>query len=64
MIDHYIVNIKVILYIQRAEDTRKDSIFNENNEFVEILQYDITDWRQLDLTEVVWAHTLFSRKYG
>lgn len=48
------------LYPAFVEDTRKDSIFNENNEFVEILQYDITDWRQLDLTKVVWAPIPYS----
>ena len=43
-----------------AEDTRKDSIYNENGEFVQVLQYDITDWRQLDLTKVVWAPIPYS----
>lgn len=48
------------LYPAFAEDTRKDSIYNENGEFVKVLQYDITDWRQLDLTKVVWAPIPYS----
>lgn len=48
------------LYPAFAEDTRTDSIFNQKGEFVEILQYDITDWRQLELTKVIWAPIPYS----
>ncbi|MEC9209893.1 MAG: ABC transporter permease [Bacteroidota bacterium] len=42
------------LYPAFASETRTDSIFNSKGKFVESLQYDITDWRQLNLTSVVW----------
>tara|TARA_B100001287_G_scaffold258555_1_gene245036 strand:- start:498 stop:1823 length:1326 start_codon:yes stop_codon:yes gene_type:complete len=48
------------LYPAFAEDTRTDSIFNNSGEFVKVLQYDITDWRQLNLTKVVWAPIPYS----
>ncbi len=48
------------LYPAFAEETRTDSIFNQEGEFVQVLQYDITDWRQLDLTKVVWAPIPYS----
>ena len=48
------------LYPAFAKETRKDSIFNIKGEFVESLQYDITDWRQLDLTSVIWAPIPYS----
>jgi peptide/nickel transport system permease protein len=43
------------LYPAFASETRTDSIFNRKGEFVKSLQYDIIDWRQLNLTSVVWA---------
>ena len=43
-----------------ANDTRTDSIFNSNGVFIKELQYDITDWRRLDLTSVVWAPIPYS----
>jgi len=48
------------LYPAFAEDTRTDSIFNSSGEFIKVLQYDITDWRQLNLTKVVWAPIPYS----
>ena len=48
------------LYPAFVEETRTDSIFNAKGEFVESLQYDITDWRQLNLTSVIWAPIPYS----
>lgn len=48
------------MYPAFADDTRKDSIYNNNGEFVQVLQYDITDWRQLNLSKVVWAPIPYS----
>ena len=48
------------LYPAFASDTRTDSIYNAKGDFVQVLQYDITDWRQLDLTEVIWAPIPYS----
>lgn len=48
------------LYPAFAEETRTDSIFNANGEFVQVLQYDITDWRQLNMESVVWAPIPYS----
>lgn len=42
------------LYPALAEETQTDSIYNQKGDFIQVLQYDITDWRQLDLTSVVW----------
>ena len=48
------------LYPAFVKETRTDSIFNPEGEFVTSLQYDITDWRQLNLTSVVWAPIPYS----
>ncbi|MAO71131.1 MAG: hypothetical protein CMD02_01310 [Flavobacteriales bacterium] len=48
------------MYPAFADETRKDSIFDENGEFIQILQYDITDWRQLNLSKVIWAPIPYS----
>ena len=56
MIDHYTVCMKETTTLKFADDTRKDSIYNNNGEFVQVLQYDITDWRQLNLSKVVWKY--------
>tara|TARA_B100001758_G_scaffold7423_1_gene5736 strand:+ start:3592 stop:4917 length:1326 start_codon:yes stop_codon:yes gene_type:complete len=48
------------LYPALAEETRTDSIYNKSGEFIQVLQYDITDWRQLDLTTVLWAPIPYS----
>ena len=48
------------LYPAFVADTRSDSIFNTEGKFVQFLQYDITDWRQLDLTAVIWAPIPYS----
>ena len=48
------------LYPAFASDTKKDSIYNISGEFIEVLQYDITDWRMLDLTSVIWAPIPYS----
>ena len=48
------------LYPALADKTRTDSIYNKQGDFVQVLQYDITDWRQLDLTSVVWAPIPYS----
>tara|TARA_B100001564_G_scaffold146500_1_gene123023 strand:- start:1018 stop:2343 length:1326 start_codon:yes stop_codon:yes gene_type:complete len=37
-----------------AESTRTDSIIDPETNKVEVLQYDITDWRQLNLEKVIW----------
>ena len=50
----YCVYEENTLYPAFASKTQTDSIYNSNGEFVQNLQYDITDWRQLDLTSVVW----------
>ena len=50
------------LYPAFASETRTDSIYNTDGDFVQILQYDITDWRLLDLTSVVWAPIPYSAK--
>ncbi|MDA7578781.1 ABC transporter permease [Flavobacteriales bacterium] len=42
-----------------ASETRSDSIY-KNGEFTHVLQYDITDWRSLDLISVVWAPIPYS----
>jgi peptide/nickel transport system permease protein len=47
------------LYPAFAENSRTDSIYNDGK-FIEILQYDITDWRQLNLTSVIWAPIPYS----
>ena len=48
------------LYPAFASETRTDSIYNAKGDFVRVLQYDITDWRELDLTSVVWAPIPYS----
>ena len=48
------------LYPAFSSKTQTDSIYNSNGEFVQILQYDITDWRQLNLTSVVWTPIPYS----
>jgi peptide/nickel transport system permease protein len=48
------------LYPAFASETRTDSIYNAKGNFVQVLQYDITDWRQLNLTSVVWAPIPYS----
>jgi peptide/nickel transport system permease protein len=47
------------LYPAFADNNRTDSIYNEGK-FIAILQYDITDWRQLNLTSVIWAPIPYS----
>ena len=42
------------LYPAFASKTKKDSIFSSNGNFIRVLQYDITDWRQLDYNSVIW----------
>ena len=48
------------LYPALAEETRKDSIIDQKTGVVEVLQYDITDWRQLQLEKVIWAPIPYS----
>ena len=48
------------LYPAFASETRTDSIFNSEGDFVNMLQYDITDWRQLKVTSVIWAPIPYS----
>ena len=48
------------LYPAFANETRTDSIYNTEGEFVRVLQYDITDWRSLDLSSVIWAPIPYS----
>ena len=48
------------LYPAFASETRTDSIYNAEGNFVQVLQYDITDWRQLDLTSVIWTPIPYS----
>jgi len=48
------------LYPAFASETRTDSIYNANGDFVQVLQYDITDWKELNLTSVVWAPIPYS----
>ncbi len=48
------------LYPAFANETQTDSIYNSEGEFVQVLQYDIADWRQLDLEKVVWAPIPYS----
>ncbi len=43
------------LYPAFAEATRTDSITDPKTKKLEVLQYDITDWRQLELDKVIWA---------
>ena len=42
------------LYPAFAESTRTDSIIDPTTNKLEVLQYDITDWRQLNLEKVIW----------
>ena len=42
------------LYPVFSSETRKDTIEDPISGKVEILQYDITDWRQLQLDKVIW----------
>ena len=42
------------LYPAFASSTKTDSIYNQKGDFIRVLQYDITDWRQLKLTYVIW----------
>ena len=48
------------LYPAFASDTRTDSIYNAKGDFVQVLQYDITDWRTLDFQKVIWAPIPYS----
>ena len=48
------------LYPALVEETRKDSIIDPETAKVEVLQYDITDWRQLHLEKVIWAPIPYS----
>lgn len=50
------------LYPAFAKETRTDSIFKNKNktEFEEVLQYDITDWRQLKYEKVIWTPIPYS----
>ena len=48
------------LYPAFANETRTDSIYNTEGKFVRLLQYDITDWRSLDLSSVIWAPIPYS----
>ena len=48
------------LYPAFANETRTDSIYNNEGKFVRLLQYDITDWRSLDLSSVIWAPIPYS----
>ena len=48
------------LYPAFAKETKTDSIFNPDGKFITALQYDITDWRQLNLTSVIWAPIPYS----
>ena len=48
------------LYPAFANETRTDSIYNTEGKFVRVLQYDITDWRSLDLSSVIWAPIPYS----
>jgi len=42
------------LYPAFASDNKTDSIFNPNGKLEDVLQYDITDWRSLELDKVIW----------
>ena len=54
-------NIKVnTLYPAFADASRTDSIFNKEGKLEDVLQYDITDWRTLDLQKVIWAPIPYS----
>ncbi|MEE3038127.1 MAG: ABC transporter permease [Bacteroidota bacterium] len=44
--------------------SKVDSVLNQQNNIVEILQFDITDWRKLDLHSVVWAPIPYSPDKG
>ena len=48
------------LYPAFAESTRTDSIIDPTTNQLEVLQYDITDWRTLDFNKVVWAPIPYS----
>ena len=48
------------LFPALVEETRKDSIKDPETGSIEILQYDITDWRQLELEKVIWAPIPYS----
>jgi len=48
------------MYPAFASDTKKDSINDPNTGEIEILQYDILDWRQLELEKVIWAPIAYS----
>ena len=48
------------LYPAFASSSRTDSIFNSSGQLDEILQYDITDWRTLSFTKVIWAPIPYS----
>ena len=42
------------LYPAFASDNQTDSIFGTSGTLEDVLQYDITDWRSLDLDKVIW----------
>ncbi len=48
------------LYPAFANDSRTDSIYDAEGTFVQVLQYDIADWRQLDLKKVIWTPIPYS----
>ena len=56
----YCVYKENTLYPAFAKETKTDSIFNSQGKFIQVLQYDITDWRQLELTSVIWAPIPYS----
>ena len=48
------------LYPAFTSGTRTDSIYNHEGKFIQVLQYDITDWKELNLTSVIWAPIPYS----
>ncbi len=44
--------------------SKVDSVINQQSQKVETLQFDITDWRRLDLERVIWAPIPYSPDKG
>ena len=51
------------IYPAFADETQRDSIFNEKGEFESVLQYDITDWRTLEYEKVIWAPITYDNTF-
>ena len=67
MINLCIVNIKekpFPAFSTLVNPSKLDSVVNPETGLVEVLQFDITDWRKLELEKVMWAPIPYSPDRG